>query len=137
MHGAAQPLKNKVPVRASCRFSSITIVLVTAVWLFIWSRSYRLEDVAIIDEKDIAARAKGSFYLTQTAVSAVNCKKLFAGNQREISKAEQYMRSKPKEKFNIIKFADGLNHCDRFRKIRGYPSRPLSREEEGFPLAFR
>ncbi|XP_014676194.1 PREDICTED: N-acetyllactosaminide beta-1,6-N-acetylglucosaminyl-transferase, isoform B-like isoform X3 [Priapulus caudatus] len=105
----------------------------------LWLRLMRINDVTIVDDDDVALRASGSFYVAERrVVSAINCSALFAGKKSEISKALEYDKSHSEGRdFDVVRYFAGPHDCDRFRSRRGYPSRPLSDEENLFPLAFR
>ncbi|XP_014676193.1 PREDICTED: N-acetyllactosaminide beta-1,6-N-acetylglucosaminyl-transferase, isoform B-like isoform X2 [Priapulus caudatus] len=104
----------------------------------LWLRLMRINDVTIVDDDDVALRASGSFYVAERrVVSAINCSALFAGKKSEISKALEYDKSHSEGRdFDVVRYFAGPHDCDRFRSRRGYPSRPLSDEENLFPLAF-
>lgn len=66
----------------------------------------------------------------------VNCASLLQGDARELDRAEDAMKVRPKIPVDEDQYLDWTRDCERFKKIRGYVRVPLSEEEADYPLAF-
>src|SRR6218665_3336111 len=74
--------------------------------------------------------------IPQLRVHASNCAKLITGDKREQEKADTYQKLCPK----IVRadkeiYSEALN-CSKFLSDRRYSRKPVSEEEENFPLAY-
>ncbi|CAH1778732.1 unnamed protein product [Owenia fusiformis] len=65
-----------------------------------------------------------------------NCSAVFQGDNDELQKAENYMKSNPKIPIPDKAYVTLASDCDRFRKSRSYILSALTKEEEEFPIAF-
>lgn len=68
----------------------------------------------------------------------VNCAAMFNGNEGEMTRAYDYMTSvQPQpQPLNALDYIEMTEDCESFRSERGYILRPMSRDEEEFPIAF-
>lgn len=66
----------------------------------------------------------------------VDCAALLRGDARELDRAEEAMKVRPKIPVYEEQYLNWTEDCDRFKRLRGYVQVPLSEEEAEFPLAF-
>lgn len=66
----------------------------------------------------------------------VDCAALLKGDARELDRAEEAMRARPKVPVYEEQYLNWTQDCYRFKRLRGYIEVPLSEEEAEFPLAF-
>ena len=67
-----------------------------------------------------------------------NCAKLIANDHNEMARAKAYLTSRH---YNFTQRDDGMfklltQNCDTYKRLRGFPSKPLSEIETQFPIAF-
>ena len=66
----------------------------------------------------------------------VNCKKILAGDPREIKRGLGIMEETIKVPRYEEIYQKMFENCDEFKKTRGFITVPLTKEEENYPLAF-
>ena len=69
-------------------------------------------------------------------MSRVNCAKLFAGDPHELENANLYQVQNPKRPIPDMNYVQLTAKCQEFVVERIYITKPVSREEADFPLAF-
>ena len=92
---------------------------------------------------DIALKAKDTetaFYWRHNGrsknSSPFECRKLLAGEPDSVKEAIQYTKNHPRKPISNYMFIDLLNNCTDFKMKRGYFTKPLSKLEAEFPIAF-
>src|SRR6218665_1774408 len=68
--------------------------------------------------------------------TGISCKALFQGDRLEQGRAKQYMNDNEPDINTPEQILRMTKDCNTFRRMRGYASVPMSKEEAEFPLAF-
>ena len=66
----------------------------------------------------------------------ISCKALFNNDTNEVKKAGEVLSARPKVPIYDETYLKWTENCEKFKKLRGYITIPLTEEEEQFPLAF-
>ena len=66
----------------------------------------------------------------------VNCAAMFRGDQAAIERGREYASAHPRRTASSDDYIAMASNCSRFRQTRGYATKPLSKEEYDFPIAF-
>ncbi|XP_052069225.1 beta-1,3-galactosyl-O-glycosyl-glycoprotein beta-1,6-N-acetylglucosaminyltransferase-like [Mytilus californianus] len=66
----------------------------------------------------------------------VNCRKIIEGDEKEIAKANKYMKFNQPKRITEEEYIAKTNDCNNFFNCFGYDAYPVTEEEKEFPLAF-
>lgn len=85
---------------------------------------------------DISTEALAEQRPTVYSRTRLSCVALMQGDANEAERAKYYMRSNRRQAKDATDYVNGTRNCAEFLHSRGYASRPTSREEAEFPIAF-
>ncbi|CAC5414067.1 GCNT1 [Mytilus coruscus] len=66
----------------------------------------------------------------------VNCRKIIEGDEKEIAKANKYVKFNQPKRITEEEYIAKTNDCNNFFNSFGYDAYPVTEEEREFPLAF-
>ena len=113
-------------------FQALVIAMCIAVILYAMSFYKNVPTLSV----GYTASGNVSLCLPDVLVRNIDCSRLFAGDKEEMMKARIYQITRKPTPTPDAEFANVSLDCEAFKRNRGYINRPLSVEEEQFPLAY-